>query len=320
VQVGSLLGAFRLIDCRLFPHFSCPQTMSSVATIAPTPVPAPAVAAAPAHATAPAVAAAAPVTPAAAVAAVLAAKPKTSFLTEAQKKFWADTGCLKLSAAEVWSADELKALLDAVNVMDNWPDKAGHWMKVRLISPHHRWPAAAAALTLWSFCVGCGAQYYEKVKSEAKNGEQPTETKVIQRIENFVQYNPPLAALLRGKLETIARSPFSLLLCLFFCIIPCIFRSALSLLTRVVCAMITVSCSGKLLCCTKRKSTTKCPVVLASSRIRTSAPGGGCTAKVSRCLLFGPREVCGVLCRVLSGTVRCFACVVVAQVSIFLHS
>ncbi len=52
-------------------------------------------------------------------------------LTAEQKKKWSDTGCLAISARDMWTPQELSALIEGVNLMDSWPDKAGHWMKVR---------------------------------------------------------------------------------------------------------------------------------------------------------------------------------------------
>lgn len=127
---------------------------------------------------------------AAVVAAVKAAKPKTKYLTAEQLKFWADTGCLQIKANDMWSADELKALIDGVNTMDAWPDKAGHWMKYYEKKAGGKTDAKAA-----------------DAKGDAKDAAKPE--LILQRIENFVQYNEPLQKLLRGKLEDVASELFA---------------------------------------------------------------------------------------------------------------
>jgi len=124
-------------------------------------------------------AAAATAAMATATAAVLAAKPKATYLSREQIQFWLDNGCLAIKAKDIWSDEELKALIDGVNMMDSWQDTPGHWMK-----------------------------YYE-VKNVVNGDGEPTETKLLQRIENFVQYNPALEQLCRGKLQSISSELFA---------------------------------------------------------------------------------------------------------------
>jgi hypothetical protein len=72
-------------------------------------------------------------------------------------------GVLALKAEQVWTPGELKLLLDSVNMMGEWQDKAGHYMK-----------------------------YYEP---DRRDKSAP---KLLCRIENFTQYNPGLDFLLNG--------------------------------------------------------------------------------------------------------------------------
>lgn len=73
-------------------------------------------------------------------------------------------GFLYLSAKRVWSDSELSAMISSVNAMDNWADAPGKWMK-----------------------------YYEKDRTDAQGN------KLLQRIENFCQFNSELDSILRGK-------------------------------------------------------------------------------------------------------------------------
>jgi hypothetical protein len=72
-------------------------------------------------------------------------------------------GILIIPAAEMWKPDEQTLLVEAVNVMNDWPDAPGKWMK-----------------------------YYEKKKN-------PEDPKLLCRVENFTQYNPGLNYLLNGE-------------------------------------------------------------------------------------------------------------------------
>jgi len=83
-------------------------------------------------------------------------------LTKEQVETFDRDGLLVIPAEQAWSKDELKLILDSVNLMDSWPDKAGHYMK-----------------------------YYEKPKANPN-------TKILCRIENFTQYNPGLEFILQG--------------------------------------------------------------------------------------------------------------------------
>jgi len=87
---------------------------------------------------------------------------KLKTLTPEQIKFFDENGVLVLKSKDMWSADELRLLLASVNLMNDWPDRAGHYMK-----------------------------YYEKKKAN------PSE-KILSRVENFTQYNPGLDFLLNG--------------------------------------------------------------------------------------------------------------------------
>jgi len=85
-------------------------------------------------------------------------------LTQAQVDAFDRDGFLLVPAAEAWTADELKLILNSVEMMSDWPDKAGKYMK-----------------------------YYEP------NRADPAAGKILCRIENFTQYNPGLDFILTGQ-------------------------------------------------------------------------------------------------------------------------
>jgi 2-aminoethylphosphonate dioxygenase len=91
-------------------------------------------------------------------------------LTDAQVKSFEQDGCLVIPAADFWTDDELKSLLNGVNEMDSWEDAPGKYMK-----------------------------YYEVVKTESASDSKTTEKKLLQRIENFLQYNPAIDKLVNGE-------------------------------------------------------------------------------------------------------------------------
>lgn len=86
------------------------------------------------------------------------------FLTEEQVKFFRDTGCLIIPREQMWTEEEFKTAMDSVNLMDSWPDQRGKWMK-----------------------------YYEVIKKE-----DGTDAKILQRMENFVDYNEGINSILNG--------------------------------------------------------------------------------------------------------------------------
>jgi ectoine hydroxylase-related dioxygenase (phytanoyl-CoA dioxygenase family) len=93
------------------------------------------------------------------------ALPLPSLLSPEQLASYDRDGFLLIKAKDVWSPSEMKLLLAAVNLMDDWPDKAGEYMK-----------------------------YYEK----NRRADAAAGSKVLSRIENFTQYNPGLDFLLTG--------------------------------------------------------------------------------------------------------------------------
>jgi ectoine hydroxylase-related dioxygenase (phytanoyl-CoA dioxygenase family) len=105
---------------------------------------------------------------------------ENKWLTQEQVKMFRDTGVLLLRAAQIWTPVEHKLLLDSVNEMDKWPEQAGKWMK-----------------------------YYEKnlllereKELAAKQGRKVDASKfdgrLLQRIENFTQFNKGMDLLLNG--------------------------------------------------------------------------------------------------------------------------
>jgi len=98
-----------------------------------------------------------------------------SFLTAEQLAEYDRDGFLLIKAKDVWTPSELKLILASAEMMDNWPDQAGKWMK-----------------------------YYEK---DRKN---PDGKKILCRIENFTQYNPGLDYILNGdKILNLASDLFN---------------------------------------------------------------------------------------------------------------
>lgn len=85
-------------------------------------------------------------------------------LSESEVNQYDQTGCLLMKANQLWTADELKLLVNSVNLMDSWEDKAGKWMK-----------------------------YYEPSLNESER-----DRRLLQRIENFTQYNPGLDYFVNG--------------------------------------------------------------------------------------------------------------------------
>lgn len=87
---------------------------------------------------------------------------RTLLLTPEQLKSYDRDGYLLIKAKDVWTPAELKLVLNSVNLMTDWPDKAGAYMK-----------------------------YYEANRNDPSS-------KLLCRIENFTQYNPGLEFLLNG--------------------------------------------------------------------------------------------------------------------------
>jgi len=88
--------------------------------------------------------------------------PRTYRLTAQQVHTFHKTGVLVIRSAEVWTADELKLIVDAADEMDSWPEAPGKWMK-----------------------------YYEKTLDHNGN-------KLLQRMENFIQYSAAMDYILNG--------------------------------------------------------------------------------------------------------------------------
>jgi len=85
-------------------------------------------------------------------------------LTQQQLEAFDRDGFLLIPAAEAWTQQELKLMLNSCEMMTGWEDKPGKYMK-----------------------------YYEK------NRADPSGPKILCRIENFTQYNPGLDFLLNGQ-------------------------------------------------------------------------------------------------------------------------
>jgi len=134
------------------------------------------------------------------------------WLTPDQKKTFEETGILLIRAAQIWTPTEHKALIDSANLMDTWPEQAGKWMKYFEKSllpvkdatsdvaadgspaPGARTvPAAAVAAANTAApaaAAGTTAAAAPPAKTEGK--------RLLQRIENFCQYNDGMNLLLNG--------------------------------------------------------------------------------------------------------------------------
>jgi len=89
-------------------------------------------------------------------------RKNVQFLTEQQLKQYDETGILIIPSDQMWTPQEMKLLLASVNMMNDWQDAPGKYMK-----------------------------YYEKKRSPDGTVLTPEE-KILCRIENFTQYNPGL--------------------------------------------------------------------------------------------------------------------------------
>jgi len=102
------------------------------------------------------------------------------WLTAAHLKEFEETGCLFIRADQIWTPEEKKALIDGSNLMDNWPEAAGKWMKYFEKSSKKTEPS-------------------KKCDSEKSGTDCMQPERLIQRIENFCQYNPLLNSILNGQ-------------------------------------------------------------------------------------------------------------------------
>lgn len=98
------------------------------------------------------------------------------YLTQQQIDEFRNDGYLLVPGKQYWTEQELNDIIAGTNLMDDWPDKAGYYMK-----------------------------YYEKAKTTASDKvdqnnyvASDNDKKQLQRIENFCQYNQQLDSVLRG--------------------------------------------------------------------------------------------------------------------------
>jgi len=111
-------------------------------------------------------------------------------LSKEQVEAFDRDGLLIMKAEDLWSKKELETLIEQVNVMDAWPDEAGKWMKYYETSLKYKKEAEEKKAK------------GEKVEEDAKEG------RILQRIENFLQYNKPLDELLNGKIRNLCGDLF----------------------------------------------------------------------------------------------------------------
>jgi len=91
-------------------------------------------------------------------------------LTEEQVASFKRDGWVFVPSEQIWSDEQLYQLIHQVNVMDSWPEMAHHWMK-----------------------------YFEKNRNKGKAGHEDEPEKILQRIENFLEYNPSLNNLINDE-------------------------------------------------------------------------------------------------------------------------
>jgi len=121
------------------------------------------------------------------------AEAKHSSLTSEQVASFNRDGLLIMKADEVWTKTELKTLIDQVNEMDTWEDTAGKWMKYYETSLKYKKELEDRKAT---------GETVTKEEENSKDG------KILQRIENFLQYNKPLDELLSGKMNQLCSDLF----------------------------------------------------------------------------------------------------------------
>jgi len=92
-------------------------------------------------------------------------------LTDEQVESFKRDGWVFVPSEQMWSGDDLKALVKHSAEMDTWPEMAGKWMK-----------------------------YFEKNKLKGKPGHDGADEpdKILQRVENFLEYNSELDRLING--------------------------------------------------------------------------------------------------------------------------
>jgi len=92
-------------------------------------------------------------------------------LTEEQVASFKRDGWVFIPSEQMWSADEFQMLIKHVSEMNSWPEAAGKWMK-----------------------------YFEKNRLKGQPGHDSADEpeKILQRIENFLQFNPELNSLING--------------------------------------------------------------------------------------------------------------------------
>jgi len=99
-----------------------------------------------------------------------------NFLSLDQISAFKETGCLIIPASQIWTPEELKILISEVDSMNSWEDAPGKYMK-----------------------------YYEpNPLFEVDNPSEPK--KILQRIENFLQYSTGLNNILNGEKMIAATS------------------------------------------------------------------------------------------------------------------
>lgn len=90
-------------------------------------------------------------------------------LSDQQVEDFKRDGFVYVPAEQLWTAEEVAAIVSGVGDMGDWPDKPGEYMK-----------------------------YYEPNRNKDKAGHENEADKILQRVENFLQYNAKLNSLINS--------------------------------------------------------------------------------------------------------------------------
>jgi len=115
---------------------------------------------------------------------------KLNYLTKEQVQTFLETGILFIKSDDMWTPDEKKTLIDSVNLMDNWPEQKGKWMKYfekNLLLENKDASSLANVTTNTNLMT---------TNSAATDASRAS--RLLSRIENFAQYNEGMNAIVNG--------------------------------------------------------------------------------------------------------------------------
>jgi hypothetical protein len=124
----------------------------------------------------------------------------SKYLTATQVQEFHNDGVLIIKSEDIWNEGELQDIIEGTNKMDDWPDCAGKWMKY--------YEKAKNGNTNIDTDIDTQAhQGNEEKRQENENNRvnhnnyvaSRSDAKMVQRIENFCEYNSTLDSILRGE-------------------------------------------------------------------------------------------------------------------------